>query len=300
VTTLLAARNLQKVYGDVIALAGIDFEINEGVTGLLGANGAGKSTAIKLFLGLIQPTAGTAEVLGVDAASTVEVRSRLGYMPEHDCLPGNVSAAEFLTHMAELSGLPPNHARSRAADTLRHVGLFEERYRPMGGYSTGMKQPVKLAQTLVHDPALVLLDEPTAGLDPGGREEMLTLIKRTGDEFGISLMLSSHLMGDIERTCETIVVLDEGRVVETGPVTSFTEETEAIAVEVDENREELIAALKERGVEPLVDGSSIIVEDVIGDQYDLIRDALVAANAPLRRMAPRRHELTEIFESNAK
>ena len=299
-TTLLAARNLQKVYGDVIALAGIDFEINEGVTGLLGANGAGKSTAIKLFLGLIQPTAGTAEVLGVDAASTVEVRSRLGYMPEHDCLPGNVSAAEFLTHMAELSGLPPNHARSRAADTLRHVGLFEERYRPMGGYSTGMKQRVKLAQTLVHDPALVLLDEPTAGLDPGGREEMLTLIKRTGDEFGISLMLSSHLMGDIERTCETIVVLDEGRVVETGPVTSFTEETEAIAVEVDENREELIAALKERGVEPLVDGSSIIVEDVIGDQYDLIRDALVAANAPLRRMAPRRHELTEIFERNAK
>ena len=132
-TTLLAARNLQKVYGDVIALAGIDFEINEGVTGLLGANGAGKSTAIKLFLGLIQPTAGTAEVLGVDAASTVEIRARLGYMPEHDCLPGNVSAAEFLTHMAELSGLPPNHARSRAADTLRHVGLFEERYRPMGG-----------------------------------------------------------------------------------------------------------------------------------------------------------------------
>ena len=295
-TTLLAARNLQKVYGDVIALAGIDFEVNEGVTGLLGANGAGKSTVIKLFLGLIQPTSGTAEVLGVDAASTVEIRSQIGYMPEHDCLPGNVSATEFLTHMAELSGLPPNQARSRAADTLRHVGLFEERYRAMGGYSTGMKQRVKLAQTLVHDPALVLLDEPTAGLDPGGREEMLTLIRRTGQEFGISLMLSSHLMGDIERTCDSIVVLDEGKVVEVGPVTSFTEETEAIAVEVDENREELIAALKERGVEPLVDGNSIVIEGVIGDQYDLIRDALVAANAPLRRMAPRRHELTEIFE----
>lgn len=295
-TTLLAARNLQKVYGDVIALAGIDFEVNEGVTGLLGANGAGKSTVIKLFLGLIQPTSGTAEVLGVDAASTVEIRSQIGYMPEHDCLPGNVSATEFLTHMAELSGLPPNQARSRAADTLRHVGLFEERYRAMGGYSTGMKQRVKLAQTLVHDPALVLLDEPTAGLDPGGREEMLTLIRRTGQEFGISLMLSSHLMGDIERTCDSIVVLDEGKVVEVGPVTSFTEETEAIAVEVDENREELIVALKERGVEPLVDGNSIVIEGVIGDQYDLIRDALVAANAPLRRMAPRRHELTEIFE----
>jgi len=298
VTTLLAARDLRKSYGGVIALDGIDFEVNEGVTGLLGANGAGKSTAIKLFLGLINPTSGSAEVLGEDAASSVEIRARLGYMPEHDCLPGNVAAAEFLTHMAELSGLPPAYARSRAADTLRHVGLFEERYRPMGGYSTGMKQRVKLAQTLVHDPVLVLLDEPTAGLDPGGREEMLTLIRRTGQEFGISLMLSSHLMGDIERTCDSIIVLDAGKVVEQGAVTSFTEETESIAIEVDENREQLIEALKERGITPLIDGSALVIEGVIGDQYDLIRDALVAANAPLRRMAPRRHELTEIFERN--
>ncbi|NQW16656.1 MAG: ABC transporter ATP-binding protein [Chloroflexi bacterium] len=297
-TTLLAARDLRKSYGGVIALDGIDFEVNEGVTGLLGANGAGKSTAIKLFLGLINPTSGSAEVLGEDAASSVEIRARLGYMPEHDCLPGNVAAAEFLTHMAELSGLPPAYARSRAADTLRHVGLFEERYRPMGGYSTGMKQRVKLAQTLVHDPVLVLLDEPTAGLDPGGREEMLTLIRRTGQEFGISLMLSSHLMGDIERTCDSIIVLDAGKVVEQGAVTSFTEETESIAIEVDENREQLIEALKERGITPLIDGSALVIEGVIGDQYDLIRDALVAANAPLRRMAPRRHELTEIFERN--
>ncbi len=297
-TTLLAARDLRKSYGGVIALDGIDFEVNEGVTGLLGANGAGKSTSIKLFLGLINPTSGSAEVLGEDAASSVEIRARLGYMPEHDCLPGNVAAAEFLTHMAELSGLPPAYARSRAADTLRHVGLFEERYRPMGGYSTGMKQRVKLAQTLVHDPVLVLLDEPTAGLDPGGREEMLTLIRRTGQEFGISLMLSSHLMGDIERTCDSIIVLDAGKVVEQGAVTSFTEETESIAIEVDENREQLIEALKERGITPLIDGSALVIEGVIGDQYDLIRDALVAANAPLRRMAPRRHELTEIFERN--
>ena len=295
-STLLAARDLYKSYGDIIALDGVDFEITDGVTGLLGANGAGKSTAIKLFLGLIPPTRGVAEVLGQDASASVEIRGRLGYMPEHDCLPGNVSAAEFLTHMAELSGLPPAQARSRAADTLRHVGLFEERYRAMGGYSTGMKQRVKLAQTLVHDPVLILLDEPTAGLDPGGREEMLTLIRRTGQEFGISLLLSSHLMGDIERTCDRIIVLDNGHVVETGAVTSFTEETETLAIEVDDNRDAVLAALIERGLEAKLDGSAIVIEGVAGDDYDVIRDAIVAADAPLRRLAPRRHELTEIFE----
>ena len=125
-----------------------------------------KSTIIKILLGLLRPTAGTARVLGMVAADSVAVRAQVGYMPEHDCLPSQVSAAEFLTHMAELSGLPPDMARTRAADMLRHAGLFEERYRPIGGYSTGMKQRVKLCQALVHDPAFVFLDEPTAGLDP--------------------------------------------------------------------------------------------------------------------------------------
>src|SRR5205085_12477275 len=133
--------------------------IADGITGILGENGAGKSTAIKILLGLLQATSGTATVLGQTASDTIGVRSRVGYMPEHDCLPSQVSAAEFLTHMAEVSGLPPTAARTRAADTLRHTGLFEERYRPIGGYSTGMKQRVKLAQALVHDPAFVFLDE---------------------------------------------------------------------------------------------------------------------------------------------
>ena len=147
-------RILTKQYGLVTALDHVSFEIGATVTGLLGPNGAGKSTAIKLFLGLTRPTSGRAEVLGQEAGRDEQVRARLGYMPEHDCLPSAVSAAEFLTHMAETSGLPPRHARIRAADTLRHVGLFEERYRQIGGYSTGMKQRVKLAQALVHDPVL--------------------------------------------------------------------------------------------------------------------------------------------------
>ena len=166
--------------------------------------------------------------------------ARLGYMPEHDCLPSQVSAAEFLTHMAELSGLPPSTARTRAADTLRHTGLFEERYRAIGGYSTGMKQRVKLGQALVHDPAFVFLDEPTAGLDPVGREEMLTLIRKTHREFGISVLLSSHLMADVERTCDRIIVLQGGRLVHSGEVAQFTKETETVFIEVDTNREQLV------------------------------------------------------------
>ena len=184
---LLRAESLTKQYGSVTALDHVTFEIGATVTGLLGPNGAGKSTAIKIFLGLTRPTTGRAEVLGLEAGRDEQVRARLGYMPEHDCLPSTVSAAEFLTHMAEVSGLPPRQARTRAADTLRHVGLFEERYRGIGGYSTGMKQRVKLAQALVHDPRSSSLDEPTAGLDPPGREEMLALIRKTHREFGISV-----------------------------------------------------------------------------------------------------------------
>ena len=279
----------------MIALDGVDFDIGEGVTGLLGPNGAGKSTAIKLFLGLIEPTSGSAQVLGERPYESVEVRARLGYMPEHDCLPPSLTATELLAHMAQVSGLPPTHARTRAADTLRHVGLDEERYRSIGEYSTGMTQRVKLAQALVHDPVMVLLDEPTAGLDPMGREEMLALIRRIGGEFGISIMLSSHLMGDVESTCDRIVVLEGGRVVEDGAVSQLTQETETLYVEVDDKRDELLALLRGRGMEAELDGMSIVIDGVAGEEYDTVRDALVESGARLRRMAPQQHRLTEIF-----
>ena len=236
--------------------------------------------------------------MGEKPYESVEIRARLGYMPEHDCLPTSITASEFLTHMAQVSGLPPAHARTRAADILRHVGLEEERYRPIGQYSTGMKQRVKLAQSLAHDPVIVLLDEPTAGLDPGGREDMLGLIRRTGREFGISIVLSSHLMGDVESTCDRIIVLDGGLVTEQGPVSRFTEETETILIEVDENREELVTALAARGIIATIDGVSLAVELENEAQYDHIRDALVETGARLRRMAPRRRQLTDIFRSN--
>ena len=294
---LLEAKKLTKHYGSTIALESVDFQVTEGITGLLGANGAGKTTAIKLFLGLLEPTAGSAEVMGREASGSVEIRARLGYMPEHDCLPSSVTATEFLNHMAQVSGLPPAYARTRAADVFRHVGLEEERYRAIGEYSTGMKQRVKLAQALVHDPVLILLDEPTAGLDPSGREEMLNLIRRTGKEFGISVLLSSHLMGDIESTCDRIIVLDGGHLAREGTVSGFTQETQTILIEVDDHRDELIVALANRGVEATVEGSVVLVDLENDDQYDAIRDAVVESNARLRKLAPRRHRLTDIFRN---
>ena len=296
---LLEADRLTKRYRNVVALDGVSFTIRDGITGILGENGAGKSTAIKTFLGLLRPTSGTARVLGQDAFESLAVRARLGYMPEHDCLPTRVSAAEFLTHMAEVSGLPPSQARTRAADTLRHVGLFEERYRAIGGYSTGMKQRVKLCQALVHDPAFVFLDEPTAGLDPMGREEMLGLIRKTHRDFGISVLFSSHLMADVERTCDRIIVLRGGQLVHAGDVAQFTKETETVFIEVDSHREQLVAALERRGIVVTAEGGGMTIEGPDETVYDHVRDALVEAAAPLRRMAPRRRELTELFEREA-
>ena len=294
---LLRAHELTKTFGSVRALDGVDFEIDEGITGLLGSNGAGKSTSLKLFLGLLDPDSGTAEVLGQDARSSPDVRARIGYAPEHDCLPRNVSAAEFLAYMAQVSGLPRTAARLRASDVLRHVGLFEERYRPMGTYSTGMKQRVKLAQSLVHDPVLAFLDEPTAGLDPLGRRDMLELIRRVGREFGISIVISTHLMGDVERTCDAVVVLDAGKVRRTGAVAGLTEETESVLVDLIEGAAELARALAARGIEAQLDGNRLTLPQMSGEHYDVLRDAIVETGALLYRLAPERHSLASVFDA---
>ena len=296
---LLRARDLTKTYGSVRALDGVTFEIGEGITGLLGSNGAGKTTSLKLFLGLIDPDGGSAEVLGQDARVSPEFRARIGYSPEHDCLPAEVSAAEFLAYMAEVSGLPRTAARLRASDMLRHVGLFEERYRPMGTYSAGMKQRVKLAQALVHDPLLAFLDEPTAGLDPIGRREMLELIRRVGRDFGISIVISTHLMGDVERACDSVVVLDGGRLLRTGVVSGLTEETEALEIELVEGAPALLEALAARGLTARLDGSRLTLEHVTGEDYDVIRDAIVASEALLYRLAPARLALSDVFSATA-
>jgi ABC-2 type transport system ATP-binding protein len=294
---LVRVSGVSKSYGSVRALDGASFEIGEGVTGLLGSNGAGKTTSLKLFMGLLTPDAGSVEVLGRDTRGSVEYRARIGYSPEHDCLPQAASAAEFLAYMAEISGLPRAAARLRASDLLRHVGLFEERYRPMGTYSTGMKQRVKLAQALVHDPVLAFLDEPTAGLDPLGRRDMLELIRRVGREFGISIVISTHLMGDVERTCSAVVVLGAGKVLRIGAVAGLTEETETVLVEVVEGAASLAGALEERGLEALIDGNRLTLPRVSGADYDVLRDAIVESGALLYRLAPERLTLASVFDA---
>jgi len=293
---LLETRALTKRYGSVIALDGLDLVLEPGIIGLVGANGAGKSTLLKILLGLLAPTSGEARLFGLDVATRgVEIRQYVGYMPEHDCLPLDMVATEFVAHMAQVSGLPRGAARERTAETLRHVGLFEERYREMRGYSTGMKQRVKLAQALVHDPRLLLLDEPTNGLDPAGRDEMLDLVRRTGTEFGLSIIMSSHLLGEIERVCDHLVVIEEGRLMRSAPIASFTGRTGVLAVEVEGDAAPLSRRLRDAGLHVREEGHLVLVALEDERPYDLIRDAAVDLNLGLVRIEQRRQSLEELF-----
>jgi ABC-2 type transport system ATP-binding protein len=236
-------------------------------------------------------------MLGFDALREgATLRQFVGYMPEHDCLPLDVSATEFVSHMAQINGLPRAAARERTAETLRHVGLFEERYRVMKGYSTGMKQRVKLAQALVHDPRVMLLDEPTNGLDPEGRDEMLGLVDRTGHEFGIAVMMSSHLLSEIERVCDYLVVIDGGRLLRAGALGSFTERTQVLAIEVDgERRAEFVTRLEGQGLRVVEDGHALLVGIGESRPYDYIRDTVVDLGLALVRMEQRRQSLEDLF-----
>ncbi|MCP9987292.1 MULTISPECIES: ABC transporter ATP-binding protein [Streptomyces] len=307
---MIATESLSKRFPRVTALDRLSLDIGPGVTGLVGANGAGKSTMIKILLGLSPATEGRAEVLGLDVATEgPAVRERVGYMPEHDCLPPDVSATEFVVHMARMSGLPPTAARERTADTLRHVGLYEERYRPMGGYSTGMKQRVKLAQALVHDPRLVLLDEPTNGLDPVGRDEMLGLIRRIWTDFGISVLVTSHLLGELERTCDHVVVIDGGRLLRSSSTSDFTQATTTLAVEVTDSDAHpdgtaaLRAALAAAGValhagveDGLPGAGHVLLLEAAGEEtHDIVRDTVAGLGLGLVRMEQRRHHIAEVF-----
>jgi ABC-2 type transport system ATP-binding protein len=296
---LIATQSLTKTYpGGVTALADLTLAVDPGVIGLVGANGAGKSTMIKTLLGLLAPTSGQVQVLDLDPTVDGEqVRSRVGYMPEHDCLPPDMIAAEFVTHMGRMSGLPRTVARERASEALRHVGLYEERYRQIGGYSTGMKQRVKLAQALVHGPDLLLLDEPTNGLDPAGRDAMLTLIHRIGTEFGISVVVCSHLLGEIERICDSLIAIEAGRLLRADRIDAMTTGIDILAIEVAEGTEQLSAALAALGVTAQAEGRMLLVPLVEEATYDLILRTVADLDLPLHRLDQRRHRVAELFSS---
>jgi ABC-2 type transport system ATP-binding protein len=303
--SLITTRALTKSFPQVTALDALTIEIGDGVTGLVGANGAGKSTLIKILLGLLPATSGSATVLDLDVERQgTQIRSRVGYMPEHDCLPPDVSATELIVHLARISGLPPDAARERSADVLRHVGLAEERYRPIGGYSTGMRQRVKLAQAIVHDPELVFLDEPTNGLDPLGRDEMLALIRRIGAEFGIAVLVTSHLLGELERTSDNLVVIDAGRLLRASSTAEFTQTTGSLTVEVQDPAggdpsDRLRQAIADKDLQVSASGRLLQVEIVDESTYDVVRDLIAELGLGLVRLHQARHRIEDIFIADA-
>ena len=296
---LLRTRGLTKRYPGVTAVEGLDLDIPAGRIGLVGANGAGKTTLFRMMLGLSHPSEGSLEVCGVDVAhDPIGVRSQLGYMPEHDCLPLDQTAADIVATFGELSGLPPRDARQRASDVLDLVGLDEARFRPIAGFSTGMRQRTKLAQAIVADPELVLLDEPTAGLDPMGREEMLSLVARLGG-LGISVLLATHLLDDVQRVCDYVVMLDGGHLVVSGATGSLLERTGLLTVDVGAEREALIVHLAERGLQAANAAGLVEVQVSGDDDIDAVRDAVADLGLPLHRMTTRLTSLDDVFLDRA-
>lgn len=217
--SLLELQSLNRWYGTHHALQDVTLRLEPGRIGLLGPNGAGKSTLLKILLGLLPPSSGEGRVLGHDLPTAgAALRRSIGYMTEADALVPGMTGAEYVALAGELYGMPRREARRRAHEVLTYLEMEDARYRRLEEYSTGMKQRIKLAQALVHDPPVLLLDEPTSGLDPSGRDAMLQLLLTLGKEYGKSILLCTHLLGDVERVCETVVILHHGKVLRQGTV----------------------------------------------------------------------------------
>lgn len=295
--TIVSIAGLTHDYGEVVALKDLHLDIPAGVTGLVGANGAGKTTMLRLLLGLLHPTAGAIEVMGHNPETDpLAVRAVMGYMPEGECLPKDQTAADFVSYAAQLAGIPAREAKRRASETLFLVGLEEERFRFLGDFSTGMQQRVKLAQSIVHDPDLLLLDEPASGLDPAGRAQMLQLIKRLGD-FDINVIVSSHVLTDIEATCRWVVMLDAGDLLRSGPLETF-EKHGTVQIEVLSDAAGLATRLENRGIGVVVEGMRLL----LGPGDESIEQAVIeecaAAGTGLVRMTRGSASLEDLFLGN--
>ncbi len=295
----IRVHELTKRFGAVVALDAVSIDIDAMATGLLGANGAGKSTLIRAVLGLLDADGGRIEVLGLDASRrAAEVRRLVGYMPEHDCLPSEMTARDFVVHLAELRGLPRRAAAVRASEVLFQVGLEEERSRPIGTFSLGMKQRTKLAQTLVHSPELILLDEPTSGLDPAGRNDMLSLIRRLSAELGIRVLMSSHVLDDVQRTCDEIVILAAGRLAGQEPVGHRTGSANGrLRVRVSGPQAAFVRALEARGVRVSQHPEGLDTLLVAGDPAAVarhIRDAACDSAVGIREIRGTEQTLEEL------
>ncbi len=291
--------NVSRRYGGVAALDDVTLAFPSGRTALLGPNGAGKSTLLKILLGLAAPTSGRVEVLGMDPRrDPLGVRARVGYMPEDDAhLPG-MSAVELCAYGAELAGLPPREAIERAHAALFYVGLDDKRYLPVDSYSTGLRQRAKLASAIVHDPDLLFLDEPTNGLDPHAREEMLALVAELKSRRGCDVVLSTHLLSDVERVCDHVVVLGGGKVLADAPLRELLGEHDGrYAVRVKGDPAPYVTALRAAGctVEDPPTGPVLhVLPAALGDPTALWQ-AAVDSGVQVRELGPLQHSLDDAF-----
>lgn len=294
---LLDLHGVNRFFGSIQALDEVSLTFDKGSIGLLGPNGAGKSTLLKILLGLLPPSSGSVQVLGFDAtARSLDLRQRIGYMPENECYVAQLDAVEMCTYAGELCGLPTAEARERAHQVLAFVGLEDKRYMKVQTYSTGQQQRVKLAQALVHDPELLLLDEPTNGLDPRGRDEMLALITQLPEKRGCSIILSSHLLPDVEAVCDQAILLNEGHLLFFGPIASMHEqqrETFEVKVKADEGR--LADGLRAAGCSVALKEGLLMVQLPDGADTDLIFKRAQEAKIQVRHLAPVRQTLESAF-----
>ena len=291
------AQHLVRRYGHVTALSDVTFELERGITGLLGANGAGKTTLIRLLLGLLRPHGGTLEILGLDPlTSGAALRGRVGYAPEDDRFPPDMKVHELVRHFAEMRGIPRRAAVIRANEMLLEVGLGEERFRPFSTMSTGQRQRVKLAQAVVHDPEVVLLDEPTNGLDPIQRDDMLALIRRLGTDLGFAVLVSSHLLHEIEQVADRIIMIEGGTVARSGSLAEIQGGHQRLYLEVVDRAPQLVTALAAVGVEATAAGESRLWIASGPESADKVVAQVLALDLELVRMEPRGATLEDLFE----
>ncbi len=306
-SVIVSTAALTQRFGSTVAIDALDVSIRPGITGLVGANGAGKTTLLSALLGLRPPTSGSATVLGLDPRGQgAALRAKVGFAPERDLLPDEMRAVDFVRHLSQVRGLPRSEARTRASDSLWLVGLGEERTRTLGTMSTGQRQRVKLAQAIASDPELVLLDEPTSGLDPTQRSEMLTLIGEISNEYSVSVVLSSHLLEEVERVCDYIVALDAGRLVADGPIEELVGDGDGITLELVDIAEPagtvdvVESTLRRGGIEVERVGTTLRLGGRDPDELsDRARDAVADAGARIRRLEARRRTLADLFEASA-
>lgn len=298
--SVISAQAVTKRWGDNQVFGDLTADIPAGITGLLGSNGSGKTTLFGMLLGLHERNSGQLTVLGEDPATAgPDLRQRIGYSPEHHDLPTDLAAQDLVRHVAEIHGLPKREATTRASDALWLVGLGEERARPIGTMSTGQRQRVKLAQAIAHGPSLVILDEPTDGLDPVQRDDMLQLIRDIGTKYEINVVLSSHLLEEVERIADNIVIIGEGKVAASGPIDVLRTRSGGAVAVLDDGHEQVAAAIQARGIAVQIDRNRLLIggDESIETLAPIVLDSVADAEASLRRFGPVSQSLEDLFLS---